>query len=157
MTYTDTLTEVGGGYCSLCVWGDTVLCVEGDTVLCVTVCMCVCVGGGDTVLWCGGGYCSLCVCVGGGGLGETVTVRVLYTYCHSLSPTPTLLEYPCMSVVYCTRTATLSTHVQCCRGLSQYRLDINSNSDTRDVHLKSVHVRVSPLHTHTSYDNRVIE
>ena len=37
--------------------------------------------------------------------------------------------------------------VQCCRVLSQYHLNIHSNSDTRDVHVQSMYMGL-PTHTY---------
>ena len=38
--------------------------------------------------------------------------------------------------------------VQCCHVLSQYHLDICSNSDTRDVHVQSMYVCLPYTHTY---------
>ena len=61
-----------------------------------------------------------------------------------------ILCYTCVRtcVWLSAKMAHLFTHVRCCRGLSQYHLDIHSNSDTRDVHVQSMYVCLPYTHIH---------
>ena len=43
--------------------------------------------------------------------------------------------------------------VQCCRVLSQYHLNIHSNSDTRDVHVQSMYMGLAYTHIHHMTDH----
>ena len=42
--------------------------------------------------------------------------------------------------------------MQCCRVLSQYHLNIHSNSDTRDVHVQSMYMGLPYTHIHHMTD-----